>query len=65
MDETTKRWLAEALDNQFVDEVKRIKEILSDIAKPEQNDEERRLILFEELEEILDSLDRANGINCY
>lgn len=35
MDEETKKWLAEAIETQFKDEIKRIKELLTEIAKPE------------------------------
>lgn len=43
-----------------MDEFKRMKEILEILAKPEGDDEEKRLEYFEELMEILDALDRAN-----
>lgn len=37
-----------------------MKELLLDIAKPEADDEDQRLLWLEELNEILDALDRAN-----
>ncbi|KAL4479530.1 hypothetical protein ABPG72_011852 [Tetrahymena utriculariae] len=65
MDEETKKWLMEALAEHALQDVKKMQEILSRVHEDEkgtQDDENEKIALLEELEDIVDNLDMADSL---
>ena len=64
MDAERRKWLQEAMEAFTFDEVKRMKEIVLELAKPEEKtkeDCEKRVSLLVELEELVEGLSNAQG----
>ncbi|KAM3137160.1 hypothetical protein pb186bvf_010706 [Paramecium bursaria] len=60
MDEDTRKWLEEALENQTFDENKRMIEILGELQELPEDEVDKIISLYEDLSDILDALDRSN-----
>merc|ERR1712159_264211 len=66
MSEEDKKWLSDAMEEYTFNEIKRCHELFTELNVPEKEtkeDEEYRLSLFEELQDILDGFDRAKNLN--
>lgn len=62
MDAERRKWLTEAMEAFTFDEVKRMKEVVLELAKPEEKtkeDCEKRVSLLEELEDLVEGLSNA------
>lgn len=66
LDQKTREWLQEALEEYSFNESKRMQEIVKELSQPEpennEKEEERRIILTEELADLIEGLENARDL---
>jgi hypothetical protein len=66
LDQKTREWLQEALESYSFNEAKRMQEIVKELNQPEpennEKEEERRLVLTEELSDLIEGLESARDL---